>query len=195
MKSPSSSEEVWGTERDERETRMKYGLMAGYGQSDKPHGSSTHIEYSKRVMADDMVQLMYVFSLVESSLPLRWDASAEGPVADIRDKLGHSQFSIAGHDRGGRVAHRMTLDHPGKVKRLMVLDIAPTLGAFEGMGHKSVRVLFFFFSFLSSNLLPSSLTPFSYTSKAPRNHHFLRLNSIISVYPLTYFTMYPLWTS
>jgi hypothetical protein len=34
--------------------------MAGYGRSDKPHGSSTHIEYSKRVMADDMVQLMYV---------------------------------------------------------------------------------------------------------------------------------------
>jgi len=37
-----------------------HGLMVGYGQSDKPHGSSTHIEYSKRVMADDMVQLMYV---------------------------------------------------------------------------------------------------------------------------------------
>jgi hypothetical protein len=40
--------------------RMNTGLMVGYGQSDKPHGSSTHIEYSKRVMADDMVQLMYV---------------------------------------------------------------------------------------------------------------------------------------
>jgi len=47
--------------------------MVGYGQSDKPHGSSTHIEYSKRVMADDMVQLMYVLLLLvefSSSLDL-----------------------------------------------------------------------------------------------------------------------------
>jgi len=60
---------------------------------------------------------------------------------DNRDKLGHIRFSIAGHDRGGRVAHRLFLDHPDKVKRMMVLDIAPTLGAFEGMNHKSVRRL------------------------------------------------------
>ena len=50
--------------------------MVGYGRSDKPHGSSTHIEYSKRVMADDMVQLMYVLLLlVEFS-------SSLGPVAE-----------------------------------------------------------------------------------------------------------------
>jgi len=60
---------------------------------------------------------------------------------DNRGKLGHTRFSIAGHDRGGRVAHRLFLDHPEKVKRMMVLDIAPTLGAFEGMNHKSVRRL------------------------------------------------------
>jgi haloacetate dehalogenase len=139
---------------------VDYGLMAGYGRSDKPHGSSTHIEYSKRVMADDMVQLMYVPSLVESSLPLRWDASGEGPVTDIRGKLGHPRFSIAGHDRGGRVAHRMTLDHPDKVKRMMVLDIAPTLGAFEGMNHKSVRVLLIpFFLPPSSSSFRTLLVP------------------------------------
>jgi pimeloyl-ACP methyl ester carboxylesterase len=58
-----------------------------------------------------------------------------------REKEGFSSFSIAGHDRGGRVAHRLTLDYPDKVKRLMVLDIAPTLFAFENMGHKSVSAL------------------------------------------------------
>jgi haloacetate dehalogenase len=58
-----------------------------------------------------------------------------------RDQLGFPQFSIAGHDRGGRVAHRLTLDYPDKVQRLMVLDIAPTLFAFDHMGHKSVRLL------------------------------------------------------
>jgi pimeloyl-ACP methyl ester carboxylesterase len=58
-----------------------------------------------------------------------------------RDKLGFPQFSIAGHDRGGRVAHRLALDHPDRVRGLMVLDIAPTLFAFDHMGHKSVRLL------------------------------------------------------
>jgi len=43
----------------ERKSKMNW-LMAGYGKSDKPHGSSTHVEYCKRTMADDMVQLMYV---------------------------------------------------------------------------------------------------------------------------------------
>jgi pimeloyl-ACP methyl ester carboxylesterase len=59
-----------------------------------------------------------------------------------RDQLGFPQLSIAGHDRGGRVAHRLTLDYPHRVRRLMVLDIAPTLFAFDHMGHKSVRLPF-----------------------------------------------------
>lgn len=50
---------------------MDFWLMVGYGKSDKPHGTSTHIEYSKRSMADDMVQLMYVLLLLRvSSSPL-----------------------------------------------------------------------------------------------------------------------------
>jgi len=47
-------------EKKRRKMRLNKKLMVGYGQSDKPHGSSSHIEYSKRVMANDMVQLMYV---------------------------------------------------------------------------------------------------------------------------------------
>jgi pimeloyl-ACP methyl ester carboxylesterase len=46
---------------------------------------------------------------------------------EVMRQLGHEHFSVAGHDRGGRVAHRMCLDHPGVVKRVVFLDIVPTL--------------------------------------------------------------------
>jgi len=90
---------------------------------------------------------------------------------DNRDKLGHTRFSIAGHDRGGRVAHRLFLDHPDKVERMMVLDIAPTLGAFEGMNHKSVRPFFLFPPFPLSSLF--RLPPRSFFLTASLNHHYL----------------------
>src|SRR3546814_9612661 len=45
---------------------------------------------------------------------------------DLMRQLGHARFCLAGHDRGGRVAHRMALDHPETVMRVAVLDIAPT---------------------------------------------------------------------
>ncbi|CAD6575121.1 MAG: hypothetical protein TREMPRED_001311 [Tremellales sp. Tagirdzhanova-0007] len=77
----------------------------GYGQSDKPAGSSPHDEYSKREMASDQVQLMKHF--------------------------GMNSFFVVGHDRGGRVAHRMALDHPESVKKMMILDIAPTLWMYD----------------------------------------------------------------
>ena len=60
-----------------------------------------HSDYTFRVMAQDQVEVMR--------------------------QLGHEHFSVAGHDRGGRVAHRMCLDHPGVVKRVVFLDIVPTL--------------------------------------------------------------------
>src|SRR3546814_8099109 len=74
--------------------------LRGYGASDKPASSPSHLPYSKRVMAQDQVDLMR--------------------------HLGHARFCLAGHDRGGRVAHRMALDHPETVLRVAVLDIAPT---------------------------------------------------------------------
>lgn len=74
--------------------------LRGYGESDKPPSSPDHSTYSKRAMANDMVELM--------------------------QRLGYERFQVAGHDRGGRVAHRMALDHPLVVARLAVLDIAPT---------------------------------------------------------------------
>jgi pimeloyl-ACP methyl ester carboxylesterase len=101
-------------------------------------------------MANDMVQLMYVSSLPNSTYTSPPPSRRPVPTTRItraqselitREKEGFSSFSIAGHDRGGRVAHRLTLDYPDKVKRLMVLDIAPTLFAFENMGHKSVSAM------------------------------------------------------
>ena len=74
--------------------------LRGYGDSEKPKSDADHLPYSKRVMAQDQVALMA--------------------------KLGHERFCVVGHDRGGRVAHRMVRDYPGVVKRLAVLDIAPT---------------------------------------------------------------------
>ena len=74
--------------------------LRGYGDSDKPASSEDHAVYSKRTMAADMMAVMTT--------------------------LGHSQFFVAGHDRGGRVAHRLARDYPQVVTKLAVLDIAPT---------------------------------------------------------------------
>ena len=74
--------------------------LRGYGDSGKPASSADHAVYSKRSMALDM--------------------------AEVMTALGHATFFVCGHDRGGRVAHRLALDHPARVKRLAVLDIAPT---------------------------------------------------------------------
>lgn len=79
--------------------------LRGYGQSGCPASAADHTPYSKRTMALDMVSVM--------------------------ERLGFSRFSVAGHDRGGRVAYRMALDHPERVVRLALLDIVPTLTAWE----------------------------------------------------------------
>ena len=80
--------------------------LRGYGDSSKPKGLPDHSNYSKRVMALDMVEVM--------------------------NKLGHASFHLVGHDRGGRVGHRLARDHGSKVARTFtVLDICPTLKMFE----------------------------------------------------------------
>ena len=74
--------------------------LRGYGASSKPEGGPHHVNYSKRSMARDQVLTM--------------------------SALGFERFHLAGHDRGGRVAHRLALDYPERVLGLAVLDIAPT---------------------------------------------------------------------
>jgi haloacetate dehalogenase len=74
--------------------------LRGYGRSGHPASTPDHAPYTKRAMAQDMVILM--------------------------ERLGFPRFSVAGHDRGGRVAYRLALDHPERVERVAVLDILPT---------------------------------------------------------------------
>ena len=79
--------------------------LRGYGDSAKVEGDPDHINYSKRVMAQDQV--------------------------DVMQNLGFEQFYLVGHDRGGRVSHRLTKDHPGNVLKLVTLDIIPTRTMFQ----------------------------------------------------------------
>jgi len=74
--------------------------LRGYGDSGKPPSDREHLAYSKRAMAQDQV--------------------------DVMAALGYETFFVAGHDRGGRVAHRLALDHPARVRKAAVLDIVPT---------------------------------------------------------------------
>ena len=85
--------------------------LRGYGDSSKTPGLPDHSNYSKRNMAHDMVLVM--------------------------DALGVDGFYLCGHDRGGRVAHRLALDHPERIKKLCVIDIAPTLDMYEGNSLKA----------------------------------------------------------
>ncbi|TGQ34642.1 alpha/beta hydrolase [Mesorhizobium sp. M00.F.Ca.ET.216.01.1.1] len=79
--------------------------LRGYGQSGCPASSADHAPYAKRAMARDMVLVM--------------------------KQLGFEQFMAAGHDRGGRVAYRLALDHPDEVSKIAVLDVIPTAAAWD----------------------------------------------------------------
>ena len=81
--------------------------LPGYGWSDMPESDKDHTPYTKRAMAQTMVEAM--------------------------EQLGHVHFALAGHDRGGRVSYRLALDHPGRLSRLAVLDILPTYDYWEKM--------------------------------------------------------------
>jgi haloacetate dehalogenase len=73
--------------------------LRGYGRSGVPDSAEDHFPYTKRVMGNELVSLM--------------------------DKLGFAKFDLVGHDRGGRVSYRLTLDHPERVQRLAVFDVIP----------------------------------------------------------------------
>ena len=85
--------------------------LRGYGDSGRPLSGPGHQAYSKRRMAQDQLEVMA--------------------------RLGFDRFAIVGHDRGGRVAYRLTLDHPDRVTRLAVLDIVPTLETWARMDRRA----------------------------------------------------------
>jgi haloacetate dehalogenase len=105
--------------------------LRGYGDSSKPDGGDRHIAYSKRVMARDQVRLMHA--------------------------LGHTRFAVAGHDRGGRVAHRMALDHPDAVNRICVIDIVPTATMYARTDKEFATRYFWWFFLIQPAPLPERL--------------------------------------
>ncbi len=96
--------------------------LRGYGRSGCPPSDPKHTPYTKRAMANDMVSVM--------------------------EQVGFVHFFVAGHDRGGRVAYRLALDHPGKVERLAVLDIIPTVEVWD-RANKQFAESFWLWSLLS----------------------------------------------
>ncbi|MCU7373275.1 alpha/beta hydrolase [Paucibacter sp. O1-1] len=105
--------------------------LRGYGDSSKPSGAADHANYSKRVMARDMVTLMRA--------------------------LGHERFSVLAHDRGARVAHRLGADHGEQVRRLVLLDIAPTLAMYEQTNEAFARAYWHWFFLIQPAPLPERL--------------------------------------
>jgi haloacetate dehalogenase len=105
--------------------------LRGYGDSDCPPGATDHANYSKRQMAADVATLM-------------------------RD-LGHARYFVAGHDRGGRVAHRLALDHPDAVARLAVIDIAPTLDMYAATDMRFARAYYHWFHLIQPAPLPERM--------------------------------------
>ena len=105
--------------------------LRGYGDSDKPEGGPDHAAYSKRVMARDVATLM--------------------------TQLGHTRYAVCGHDRGGRVAHRLALDHPQAVSRLCLLDIAPTLDMYGATDMAFARAYYHWFHLIQPAPLPERM--------------------------------------
>lgn len=105
--------------------------LRGYGDSERPESTPDHRPYSKREMARDQVELM--------------------------ERLGFRSFHLVGHDRGGRVAHRLALDHPSRVKSLTVLDIAPTRYMYERTDFAFARAYYHWYFLIQKEPLPERL--------------------------------------
>jgi haloacetate dehalogenase len=111
--------------------RLVLADLRGYGDSAKPPGEPDHANYSKRTLAADMIALMR--------------------------SLGHERFFLCGHDRGGRVAHRLAVDHPEAVERLCLLDIAPTLDMYDSTDLRFASAYYHWFLLIQPAPLPERL--------------------------------------
>jgi haloacetate dehalogenase len=105
--------------------------LRGYGDSSKPPSGENHAGYSKRAMAQDQVEVMR--------------------------QLGFERFAVVGHDRGGRVACRMALDHPQAVTRLALLDIVPTRTVYTQVSKNLATWYFHWFFLIQPEPLPEML--------------------------------------
>ena len=105
--------------------------LRGYGDSSKPEGGTDHAGYSKRAMAQDGI--------------------------DVMRALGFERFAVVGHDRGGRVAYRMALDHPGAVSKLALLDILPTHEVYRTVNRLIATAYFHWFFLIQPYDFPERL--------------------------------------
>jgi haloacetate dehalogenase len=105
--------------------------LRGYGDSSKPEDGVDHINYSKRSMAQDKIDLMKHF--------------------------GFDRFAVVGHDRGGRVAHRLALDHPNAVTRMAVIDIVPTHYLYTHVTKAFVDAYFHWFLYIRPAPFPENI--------------------------------------
>jgi haloacetate dehalogenase len=105
--------------------------LRGYGDSSHAPGLPDHSNYSKRAMAQDVVGLL--------------------------DQLNVDDFYLCGHDRGGRVAHRLAVDYPARVRRLCVLDIAPTLDMYNRTDMDFARAYYHWFHLIQPSPLPEKM--------------------------------------
>lgn len=122
--------------------------LRGYGDSSKPAGLPDHSNYSKREMAADQMAVMRHF--------------------------GFDDFHLCSHDRGARVAHRLAMDHPSVVRKLMLLDIAPTLTMYEQTDRRMATMYFHWFFLIQPAPMPETLieaSPDGYITRTMGGRH------------------------
>jgi haloacetate dehalogenase len=105
--------------------------LRGYGDSQRPTPDASHAAHSKREMALDAVAVMAYH--------------------------GFHRFDVLAHDRGARVGHRLGVDHPGVVRRALLLDIAPTLAMYQQTGEAFARAYWHWFFLIQPPPLPEML--------------------------------------
>src|SRR5215218_3304987 len=113
-----------------REFTVVAADLRGYGDSSKPPDGENHAGYSKRATARDQVAVM--------------------------ERLGFGRFAVVGHDRGGRVGHRLALDYPERVTRLAVLDIVPTYTLFTAADRRFATAYWHWFFLIQPAPLPET---------------------------------------
>lgn len=129
--------------------------LRGYGGSSKPPGLPDHSNYSKRAMALDQVEVMR--------------------------QLGFERFLLCGHDRGGRVAHRLAIDHPDCVEKVAVLDIAPTKAMYDQTTRSFAQAYYHWFFLTQPVPFPETLI-----AGAPEtflHHHMTRFAGLAPFMP------------
>lgn len=128
--------------------------LRGYGDSSKPPDTADHANYSKRAMALDQVEVMKHF--------------------------GFDRFPVVGHDRGGRVGHRLALDHPDKVTKLAVLDIVPTYYLYTHVTLEFIQAYFHWFNYVRAAPGPEELLKAQYEAQRAKattevQHEYMRV--------------------